>query len=425
MRHTRRALSALLILLALLAAAGRPALAAPAAQAEPVSLEFRYRLPGAGEVFLVWGINNWQPLPEEQRPAGTIIEKGVMHTPMEPDGDRHLATLRVPAGAPLDYGFQTRSAADGAAITPLWDGNYQLVPSQDEALDVTALVQLDQAQAAPADGPQLRREFRYRAPADAGAVDLIWGVGGWQLAPEELRPAGTFVHDGLLHTPMERDGDAFTALLRLPAGLALDYGFQIRGGAEAGWDGSYQLASLADELIELDAAAAAPPAPAVPPVAQEIRYRSAEASEVFLVWGIDGWGLVPEELRPAGTIVRDDLMWTPMVAADGRFAARLDVPIGAELNYSFAITRTPSGARTEVWDNGGAAGYAHRAAKVGVFEIEAAPFIVRNGGDAGFNTALQTQGVLVLLAGVTILLAGGALYRRWATLRAAHVAPGR
>src|SRR6266540_4306473 len=38
-------------------------------------------------------------------------------------------------------------------------------------------------------------------------------------------------------------------------------------------------------------------------VAQEIRYQVADASEVFLVWGINGWANVPEAQRPAGTVV--------------------------------------------------------------------------------------------------------------------------
>ena len=38
-----------------------------------------------------------------------------------------------------------------------------------------------------------------------------------------------------------------------------------------------------------------------PLVTQEIRYYMPEAGEVFLVWGIDGWQLVSETLRPSGT----------------------------------------------------------------------------------------------------------------------------
>ena len=44
-----------------------------------VTQEFRYHMPEAGEVFLVWG---WQVIAEELRPAGTAVEGNVMHTPM-------------------------------------------------------------------------------------------------------------------------------------------------------------------------------------------------------------------------------------------------------------------------------------------------------------------------------------------------------
>jgi hypothetical protein len=41
-----------------------------------------------------------------------------------------------------------------------------------------------------------------------------------------------------------------------------------------------------------------------PLVAWDIRYNMPEASTVFLVWGVNGWHSVPEELRPAGTEVK-------------------------------------------------------------------------------------------------------------------------
>jgi hypothetical protein len=43
----------------------------------------------------------------------------------------------------------------------------------------------------------------------------------------------------------------------------------------------------------------------------EIRYQIAEASEDYLVWGINGWALLPGTTRPAGTIVKGGLMYTP------------------------------------------------------------------------------------------------------------------
>lgn len=39
-------------------------------------------------------------------------------------------------------------------------------------------------------------------------------------------------------------------------------------------------------------------------VTQEIRYNMPEAGEVFLIWGINGWNIVPEEIRQIGAEVK-------------------------------------------------------------------------------------------------------------------------
>jgi hypothetical protein len=57
-----------------------------------------------------------------------------------------------------------------------------------------------------------------------------------------------------------------------------------------------------------------------PLVTQEIRYDMPDASEVFLVWGFNGWAVVPEENRPAGTVVKNAVMHTPMVREDDAFS---------------------------------------------------------------------------------------------------------
>jgi hypothetical protein len=47
---------------------------------------------------------------------------------------------------------------------------------------------------------------------------------------------------------------------------------------------------------------------------------------VLLVWGINGWAVVPEESRPAGTVVKNAVMHTPMVREDDAFFAYVQVP---------------------------------------------------------------------------------------------------
>ncbi len=123
-----------------------------------------------------------------------------------------------------------------------------------------------------------------------------------------------------------------------------------------------------------------------PLITQEIRYHTTETSEVFLVWGIDGWNVAPEEMRPTGTIVKaghiheltvqegdtfvakipvsfpmmsDDgflitqshvdpimkekLMYTPMDRERNSFIARIQVPSAAILNYGFLIIKNREG----------------------------------------------------------------------------------
>src|SRR5688572_30020868 len=49
-----------------------------------------------------------------------------------------------------------------------------------------------------------------------------------------------------------------------------------------------------------------------PLVTQEFQYHMPEAGEVYLVWGVNGWQLTPEETRPMGTVVQEQVMHTPM-----------------------------------------------------------------------------------------------------------------
>jgi hypothetical protein len=88
-------------------------------------------------------------------------------------------------------------------------------------------------------------------------------------------------------------------------------------------------------------------------VTHEIRYRLPAAGEVFLVWGINGWTTLPEALRPAGTVVHDNVMYTAMAHSGDSFVARVQAPMGATLDYAFQITKTSDGAKIEVWDANG------------------------------------------------------------------------
>jgi hypothetical protein len=112
-----------------------------------VAQEIRYLAPAAGEVQLVWGLDGWQPLLAELRPGQTWIEQGVMHSPMERQGQTFVASVRGTPGATLDYGFRILAKHDGARIEPLWDGSmhYRATVTAERVITVTSTAQLDDA----------------------------------------------------------------------------------------------------------------------------------------------------------------------------------------------------------------------------------------------------------------------------------------
>jgi 4-amino-4-deoxy-L-arabinose transferase-like glycosyltransferase len=87
------------------------------------------------------------------------------------------------------------------------------------------------APAAAQESGWVEQEIRYVAPA-AGAVEMAWGVDGWTHLPETERPAGTYLHDNVMHTPMAREADAFTLRCRVPRGAVVDYGFLVTHRAD-------------------------------------------------------------------------------------------------------------------------------------------------------------------------------------------------
>lgn len=201
-------------------------------------------------------------------------------------------------------------------------------------------------------------ELRYPA-APTHEIFLVWGVNGWSLVPETVRPAGTFV-DRVMRTPMIREGETFVAKIRVPAGAYLDYGFEIKisrdDGAQSVWDGDHHMLVSKDGRLDVKPAVTLP---SVPPgqspepriVTQEIRYHMPEAGGVELIWGINGWSEMPKAKRPEGTKVDvKRLMHTPMKREGDVFVVKLQIPVGSILNYGFQITRDGRGEETWAWD---------------------------------------------------------------------------
>lgn len=210
-----------------------------------VDQEFKYRMPEAGEVTLVWGVDGWKPLPQSIRPSGTELKNNLMHTPMMKEGEEFKTSVRVPAGYGIDYGFLITRRANGEAIEPVWDGGEGYKISAEflgQPVDLSGALSLALAQPAVmvASKDLLPVEIHYLAP-DAGEVVLVWGIDGWQTLPEENRPAGTWVENKVMKTLMINQNGDFQITMHVPEGSKLEYGFLItrtQDGTEMNlWDG--------------------------------------------------------------------------------------------------------------------------------------------------------------------------------------------
>lgn len=82
----------------------------------------------------------------------------------------------------------------------------------------------------------------------------------------------------------------------------------------------------------------------------EIRYIAHGAREVTLVWGINNWQKVPQALWPAGSYLKDNLLYTPMKEKSGYFSTQVKVPKNTLLDYVFWISKGFRNAPADVWD---------------------------------------------------------------------------
>lgn len=268
-------------------------------------------------------------------------------------------------------------------------------------------------------------EIRYHLP-NVEEVFLVWGINGWQSLPKETQPPETLIKDKLMRTPLRLKGDFFVAQVQVPIGATLDYGFLItqkRTGPAIKpiWEGGegYHKLVQADGVIELESqlnlAQSRPSSGSVTHalVNQEIHYKIPEAGEVFLLWGINGWQPVPEEIRPTGTVVQDDVMHTPMKPATEAFIATLRVPVGTILNYGFLVTKNNKGIEIEsVWQGSGDQDYHTIATQDSVVELEASTAVIRKVAIEEPDLQLL-QITLLFLTALCLPLAALVIVRVW------------
>jgi hypothetical protein len=106
-----------------------------------VSIEIRYNMTKAEEVYIVWGLNGWHVAPEMLRPAGTKIENKlknmVMQTPMFSKGDHFVAKVWVPFGTTINYGFRiTKRNGIFDIVYPVWDGDYYTIATKNDVINI-------------------------------------------------------------------------------------------------------------------------------------------------------------------------------------------------------------------------------------------------------------------------------------------------
>jgi hypothetical protein len=366
-------------------------------------------MPEAGEVFLVWRVADATIGSEDIRPLNkAIVKEGVFYKPMERQSQFFVAQLQAPSATPLIFGFWITKNHEGADIEPVWDGgpDYQTVLAESRLLEFDSRVTLG-----PDHPPQsattpllLPQEIHYHTP-EAGEVFLIWGVDGWQALSEDLWPAGTLLKGELMRTPMTNMGGVFTTTVRVPSGATLNYGFlitKVRNGAniKPAWEGADEFQKVVKEagLIVVEtklilAQDQASKAEEPPLVTREIRYYAPEATEVFLVWGINGWHPLVREIWPARTEIPKSkgVMHTLMVQQDKTFVTKIQLPSGSTLDYGFYITKwRHSSDREPVWDSQNA--YPVTSTQDGVIELETAAKLAQSqeqAPEAADNTARQ------------------------------------
>jgi lipoteichoic acid synthase len=69
----------------------------------------------------------------------------------------------------------------------------------------------------------------------------------------------------------------------------------------------------------------------------QLRYRAPQGSAATLIWGLNNWGYATDQ--PAGTVIKDKVMHSPMGWVAGEFVITLNVPEGSTIDYLFEYTR--------------------------------------------------------------------------------------
>ncbi len=88
--------------------------------ASATETEIRYRINGVKDVYLVWGVNDWQKY--KKKLPNTTYSGKVMRTLMRKEGDVYVAKLDIDSGNLIDYGFMyVKKAGPFGVRVEYWD----------------------------------------------------------------------------------------------------------------------------------------------------------------------------------------------------------------------------------------------------------------------------------------------------------------
>lgn len=85
-------------------------------------------------------------------------------------------------------------------------------------------------------------------------------------------------------------------------------------------------------------------------IEQEINYYAPLSGTVYLVWNTDNYPLNESALWNSNTKISKGLLYLPMIATGDTFSIKLNVPVGAILQYHFWITKNKQGHYHDFWD---------------------------------------------------------------------------
>ena len=92
-------------------------------------------------------------------------------------------------------------------------------------------------------------------------------------------------------------------------------------------------------------------------VVHTIGYKTKNASEVTLVWGINEWKLPDEKYRPPDSYVKNGILYTVLSGSTDSFYINLNLPENTYINYIFWCSKDLNGKEDDYWDKNSGQNY--------------------------------------------------------------------